>query len=392
MVVLKGTNQEFGRPYNRRIVLEAVRLHGPVTRAELAKKVGLTLQTVSTIVGELEAQGFVRSQRADGIGSRAPLISTNSNGGFAIGVYVSPLGLDAALINLAGEIVARERIEAVQAAPDTAFEMISELVRKLSAVRPEGRMLGVGMAMPGPFDVEAMSFVGSTTLVGWKGVRILDRLSKAVPYPAFVGVDTAAAAHAERLYGIGADFRDFYYLYFGVGLGGCFVHDGSAVRGAWGNAGEIGHIPVVANGEPCPCGNRGCLERYLSLDAYDRRPAGASLDDWIEGAAPLLHQAVVTLENLFDPETIIVGGVAPKDMMTKLVEASSVLPNSVAARSDRRVPRLVLSPSDDVVVRGAAALAVSGVLSPRLGQMFGEREARREWDPIMQRVTALETT
>ena len=390
MVVLKGTNQEFGRPFNRRIVLEAVRLHGPVTRAELAKRVGLTLQTVLTIVGELEAHGFVRSQRT-AAASRAPQITINPEGGFALGVHVSPLGLDAALINLAGEIVERKQIDALQVAPDAAFEMISNLVGELSATRADGRMLGVGVALPGPFDVEAMSFVGSTTLAGWKGVRILERLSKAVPYPAFVGVDTAAAAHAERLYGIGADFRTFYYLYFGVGLGGCHVQDGTTARGAWGNAGEIGHIPVVANGEPCPCGNRGCLERYLSLDAYDRRPAGTSLDDWIKQVTPVLHQAVVTIENLFDPETIIVGGLAPDEMMTKLVASASELPSSVAARSDRRVPRVVLSPSSDVVVRGAAALAVSGVLSPRLGQMFGQRDARRDRDPIMQGTTSLES-
>lgn len=388
--MLRGTNQEFGRPFNRRIVLEAVRLHGPVTRAELARQVGLTLQTVLTIVGELEEHGFVRSQPPPA-GSRAPQITINPEGGFAIGVQVSPRGLDAALINLAGEIVARREVEARQVAPDAAFEMISELVTELSASRADGRILGVGVAMPGPFDVEAMSFVGSTTMAGWKGVRILDRLSRAVPYPAFVGVDTAAAAHAERLYGIGADFRTFYYLYFGVGLGGCHVQDGTTSRGSWGNAGEIGHIPVVADGEPCPCGNRGCLERYLSLDAYDHRPAGLGLDDWIRQVTPVLHQAVITIENLFDPETIITGGLAPDEMMEKLVAAAAVLPNSVAARSDRRTPRVVLSSSRDVVVRGAAALVVSGVLSPRLGQMFGQRAARRDGDPIMQGTTSLES-
>ena len=72
----------------------------------------------------------------------------------------------------------------------------------------------------------------------------------------------------ERLYGIGAGYSEYYYLYFGVGLGGAMVHDGSVLRGAWGNAGEIGHIPAVPDGEPCPCGNRGCLERYLSLEAH----------------------------------------------------------------------------------------------------------------------------
>src|SRR5690606_2545781 len=119
-----------------------------------------------------------------------------------------------------------------QIEPEIAFKRIGELVCRLAALRPEGRILGVGMAMPGPFDVEAMSFVGPTTLEAWKGAAVEDRLSQTVPYPLFIGGDTAAAAEAERLYGVGGAFRSFYYLYFGVGLGGRLVSDGGVVRGA----------------------------------------------------------------------------------------------------------------------------------------------------------------
>src|SRR5690606_31284862 len=285
----RGTNQEFGRPYNRRVLLEAVRLHGPIARVELARHVGLTLQTVSNIVAELEGQGFVVAEA----GARAPRISINPEGGFAIGIHVTPLGLEAALVNLVGDIVARETLAAVQIEPEIAFKRIGELVRRLAALRPDGRILGVGMAMPGPFDVEAMSFVGPTTLEAWKGAAVQQRLSQTVPYPLFIGGDTAAAAEAERLYGVGAGFRNFYYLYFGGGHGGRPGSEGGAVRGAWGKAGEIGHLPVVPDGDWCPCGNQGCLERHLSLDAFERRPAGQSLGAWAAGAAPLLRTAVV---------------------------------------------------------------------------------------------------
>ena len=124
-------------------------------------------------------------------------------------------------------------------------------------MRVDGRMLGVGMAIPGPFGVDSMSFVGPTTLEGWAGIPIAERLTEETGLTAFVGVDLAAAALGERLYGAGLELRDFYYLYFGVGLGGCMVHDGQPLRGAFGNAGEIGHIPLVPDGDPCPCGNRG---------------------------------------------------------------------------------------------------------------------------------------
>ena len=123
------------------------------------------------------------------------------------------------------------------------------------------------------------------------------------------------------------------------------VHDGAALRGAWGNAGEIGHMPVMPDGDPCPCGNRGCLERYVSLEAWERRARVVGEQRWIVDVAPLFRAALVTIENLFDPETIVVGGLAPKRLLERLVDAAAPLPNSIAARSDRRAPRVTLSPS-----------------------------------------------
>ncbi|MCB1495254.1 MAG: ROK family transcriptional regulator [Bauldia sp.] len=386
-MVLRGTNQEFGRPYNRRIVLETIRLHGPITRAAIAKRVGLTIQTVSNIIRELEEQGFLLARREEprGRGSPASTLELDPEGGFAIGLHVTPRGIEAALINLAGEIIGRDEHALPHVDPDTAFREIETLVAGLSALRPEGRMLGVGMAMPGPFGVESMSFVGPTTLQGWKDVPVRDRLATATRLPAFIEVDLSAAAHGEHLYGLGNRFRDFYYLYFGVGLGGSMVHDGVALRGAWGNAGEIGHIPAIPGGDPCPCGNRGCLERYLSLEAYERRSGDIGEAAWLEEVAPILQSAVVTIENLFDPATIILGGLAPNNLLAKLIEAASPLPNSVAARGNRRAERLISSPAgQDAVLRGAAALAVSGVLSPRFGILFTQNEDRADRDPIMR--------
>ena len=156
------------------------------------------------------------------------------------------------------------------------------------------------------------------------------------------------------------------------------VHDGSALRGAWGNAGEIGHIPVIPGGEACPCGNSGCLERYLSLEAL-RRWNGSEAD-WVTEVAPIFHNAVAVIENLFDPETVILGGLASPDLLEMLAGSAAGLHNSVSARKDRTTPRVVVARGGQhSVLRGAAALAVSGVLSPRFGQMFAaERERERD--------------
>ncbi|HET7912503.1 MAG TPA: ROK family transcriptional regulator, partial [Pseudolabrys sp.] len=190
-MALKGTNQEFGRPYNRRLVLETIRLHAPVARSAIAKRVGLTVQTVSTIIRELDLQGFVRGARVRPRGRGLPptFLAINPEGGFAIGIHVTPISLKAALINLAGEVIGARERPLPQMRPDIAFREIGKLVAGLRKLRPDGRMLGIGLAMPGPFDVESMSFIGPTTLEGWKGIPVQDRLVKLTGLPAFIEVD-----------------------------------------------------------------------------------------------------------------------------------------------------------------------------------------------------------
>lgn len=376
-MALKGTNQEFGRPYNRRIVLESVRLHGPTTRGEIARRVGLTVQTVSTIVRELEEQNFLVSVREEPKGRGLPptTLRINPNGGFAIGIHVAPIGVSAALIDLNGDVVASLHQSVTNASPAAAFDIVGAMVPELAGRKPKGRMLGIGMALPGPFGVESMSFVGPTTMTGWENVAIRERLAELTGLPAFLETDMAAAALGEQLYGLGKQFSEYYYLYFGVGLGGAFVHEGRVMRGARGNAGEIGHVPVVPGGEACPCGNRGCLERYFSLDALRR----AKLDEaeWFETVKPIFRNAIIAIENLFDPQTVVLGGLASPDLLERMAKASADLPNSIGARRDRETPRVVVARGGEhSVLRGAAALAVSGVLSPRFGQMFaGGRDA-----------------
>lgn len=388
-MALRGTNQEFGRPYNRRIVLESIRLHGPLARGDIARRVGLTVQTVSTIVRELEEQGYILSLREEPKGRGLPpaTLRINPEGGYAVGIHVTPLGINAALINLRGDVIDSSHREAPNATPDLAFDLIGQMVPDLTRLRPGGRVLGIGMALPGPFGVESMSFVGPTTMAGWKHVALRERLAATTGLPAFFETDMAAAAMGERLYGLGSAYADYYYLYFGVGLGGVMVHDGTALRGAWGNAGEIGHIPAVPGGEPCPCGNSGCLERYLSLEAL-RRWNGSEAE-WVKEISPIFHSAIATIENLFDPETVILGGLASAELLERLAAtAAEGLRNSVSARTDRTSPRVVVaSGGQHAVLRGAAALAVSGVLSPRFGQIFtADRDRAR--DPLNGREIA----
>jgi predicted NBD/HSP70 family sugar kinase len=104
------------------------------------------------------------------------------------------------------------------------------------------------------------------------------------------------------------------------------------MRGTFGNAGEIGHMPLVPDGEACPCGNCGCLERYVSLEAFRRRRDAIGVEGWIEEAAPVLRAAIAIIENIFDPETIVIGGVDDELPLADLLARAEPLANSIGAR------------------------------------------------------------
>jgi predicted NBD/HSP70 family sugar kinase len=390
-MALRGTNQEFGRPYNRRIVLEAIRQHGPITRGDIAASVGLTVQTVSNITRELEDQDFICGTRnaPRARGYPATSLSINPDGGYAIGLNITPVGIEAALINLAGEIVAAQSRGRDCLTPDRALAEIRDIVADFKVSTSDKRVLGIGLAMPGPFDIESMSFVGPTTLQGWKDVPIQKELADIADCPAFIEMDHAAAAVGEHLYGAGRDYKDYYYIFFSMGLGGCMVHDGLPVRGSFSNAGEIGHIPIVPDGEPCPCGNSGCLERYVSLEALERRSAMIGMEGWLTEAAPVFRSAISTIENLFDPQTIIIGGMSGTDIPQKLLAMAEPLANSVSSRRNRTSPRIIFSTTGhDAALRGAASLAISGALAPRFGMMFKQDETGNPRDSVFDRGAA----
>jgi predicted NBD/HSP70 family sugar kinase len=205
------------------------------------------------------------------------------------------------------------------------------------------------------------------------------RLAEAVEAPAFVDVDVVAAALGEHLYGSARPYRNFYYLYFGLGLGGVMVNEGKPLRGAHGNAVEIGHLPLVPGGEACICGNNGCLERYLSFEALERRmktdgPVKGRAN-WIVDTAPLFRAAIRSIETLYDPATILIGFYGYSGVLADLIAAADPLDNSIAARADRSLPRLILTEhGDDAILRGAAALASDGVLAPAAELLMANRQ------------------
>src|ERR1700731_445641 len=339
-MVSRGTTQQSSAPYNRRIVLDVIRREGTISRKEIVERVSLSPQTVANITNDLESIGLIVARRFTGAKSpgQPPIaFELNPNAGHSIGISLEPGRASAALVNLVGEIVGRREVDVDTHDPRRALAamvgLINDLLRRPATSE---RIWGVGVALPGPLIETDISFVGPTALEGWKDLSVLDELRDETRLQVFYSVDSVAAALGETLFGVAKSLDNFFYMHFGVGLGGTLVVNRSAYRGANGNATEIGHIPIVPGGKTCYCGNAGCLERYLSLhslaealgvaDVRDRGAqlveqlqlnSNAALQTWCRQAAERLRDAICIIENMLDPRAIVIGGSAPKPLVER---------------------------------------------------------------------------
>ena len=398
---LPGANPSHARAHNRRVVLDVVRLLGPLSRAEIARATTLTAQAVSNIAQELIGLGLLREagRRRAALGQPPVDLAIAPAGAYAVGLHLDHHRVAGIVVDLAGVPTASAERPLDLADPGHAIPEMAALVGELlvKGATPRRRVWGIGVAIPGPFEVDWPAAHSPTVLPGWADFPAATELAQRLRLPVLVENDATAAAVGERLYGVARELRHFFYVYIGTGLGGGLFLDGQPYKGAWGNAGEFGHIVVERQGRPCHCGNRGCLERYLSLHAaYEAcRAAGLAVDTpadleasyragalaprrWLEGAAQHLRLALNTIENLLDPEAIVIGGPLPGLLIEQLVERLGPLAGSVSARRDRQRPRLLVAAAGkDSAALGAAALPIFEAMSPRLAVMLKRPAAGR---------------
>ncbi|MFK7852690.1 MAG: ROK family protein [Granulosicoccus sp.] len=385
-----GSNPERTRLHNRRLVLEQVRSLQPVGRAQIARATHLSVQAVSNIIAELQSDGWLKEsgRSSRGRGLPALLYTVKASGAAALGVEVRPDAVMAALVDLSGTTRFTDRMDLSSTDPAHVAAIVRDLkLRALSASKLAAhRLLGAGVVMPGPFGQVGLSDAGQSTLPNWSGTDAQALFTTALKVPVMLEHDSAAAALAERVGGVATEVDDYCFIYFGTGVGLGMMHGGRIHRGAFGNAGELGHVVVEPNGNPCACGNKGCLETYISrfsvqqhmlkegIDVNSSEQFQAIFDDrhpalmqWMASAATRLAQAIGMLENLMDPQTIILGGAFPDDMFDYWINSMRMLPGTVAERPNRSLARVVRGASGRMTASyGGAALILNDVFTPRL--------------------------
>ena len=259
----------------RTAVLAVLARQGPLSRAEVAERLGLSPATVTTITRRLLADGMVAEggPRTPPTGRPSIPVALVPDSAHALGVQVAREHVTVVLTRLDASVVRGFRQAFDPAAPD-AVGRLTDLIRAEidDAVRRGLPLLGVGVAVPGVVEPETGTLRMSVRL-GWTGLPLAATLRDALGLPVLVDNDISAVTATERLYGPGADCADFLLVAIGQGIGLGMVLDGAPYRGADGAAGEFGHLPVLPDGPVCSCGNRGCLETQVSTESLLRRAA-----------------------------------------------------------------------------------------------------------------------
>lgn len=385
-----GSNAERTRLHNRQVVLGHIRDRQPIGRAEIARISGLSTQAVSNIIAELAEDGFLVEAGRQSGGRGLPVLQyrLNGDGAAALGIEVRPDAMFAALVDLEGETLFTTRVALADNSPATVLQTARGVRAEALAADRLGkrRLLGAGVVMPGPFGNVGISGAGQSALQGWEGVDAVRLFEEALETVVIVENDATAAAVAELVRGVASGLRTFCFVYFGAGLGLGVVADGEVQRGAFGNAGELGHVVVRPEGRACACGNHGCLETYASRVAVRAHMARAGIDianvddierlyrennlhlmQWLEEAAAPLSQAIGMIENLFDPQAVIVGGAMPDVVLDHLIAALRLPGGSVAVRQGRETPRVLRGASGRLTAAlGGAALIIHDTITPRI--------------------------
>jgi predicted NBD/HSP70 family sugar kinase len=372
------------RRLNRRRVISALRQNGTISRAEIARRTGLSRSTVSSLVAELQSDGLVMEREEPGAahgeqGGRPPiLLSFDASAGAAVGIDFGHRHVRVAVADLSSTILA-ERAEpldtdhAAHEGLDVAIELIDEALAEAGVDR--SRVIGAGLGLPGPID-QADGVIGSSAILpGWVGVAAAEEMRGRLDVPVVVDNDANLGALAEFTHGAGRGATDLVYLKVSSGIGAGLILGGRLYRGWAGMAGELGHVLVDPEGAVCRCGNRGCLETAASTGALLemlRRSHGeltvaemlALARDGdlgcrrvIADAGRVVGSAAAFVFNVLNPQRLVVGGdlAAAGDLLLDGVRSSVRLAALPAAADAARVVAGVLG--DRAQVLGALALA-----------------------------------
>ncbi|WP_416975468.1 ROK family protein [Streptomyces sp. 4F14] len=386
---VSSDTQQGMRQRNLARVMHAVSAEGPLSRAAVASRIGLTRTAVSTLVDELIRAGLLEElgpERPGRVGRPGSALAVSRRGPAGIGAEIGVDHLAVCAVDLRGEVRARAERQGTNRgrSPAPVVAELDGLVREVVAeAREQGLWAaGLAVAVPGLVARDGRTVVRAPNL-DWHGVDLGELLPDR---PVFTADNEANLGALAELW-LGEDTpRDFLHVSAEIGIGAAVVVDGGLLRGTRGFAGELGHVPVHPDGPECVCGGRGCLEQYAGEEAVLRAaglaPGGDRVGllagraaDGDEAVRRALREAgtafgiaLTGAVNLLDPEGVVLGGA--------LAGLAPWLLPSLEAELARRTagpvcPVSVSRLGSEGPLLGAAHSVVRGVLDDPVGVGVG---------------------
>jgi predicted NBD/HSP70 family sugar kinase len=386
----RGSNHVGMRQFNERVVLQAIRLHGSLPKADIARITHLTPQTVQLIIGRLEADGLVHklAPLRGRVGQPSVPMALSPDGAFTIGIKIGRRSLDVLLVDFAAHVRERLTLDYDFPDPDTLFPQIHSRVQQLLATlgsERASRLHGVGIAAP-------LSLGGWQTLLGiapgqaekWAAIDIRARVAQMTPLPVHFVKDTAAACVAELVAGRGRSMRSFLYIFVDTFIGGGLVIDSHLHGGVSGNAGAVGSLPLAA--APAAGGLPPQMLSVASLFSLEARYRAAGLDPqawtdgraftsawrtetdaWVAESARAVGWAIASGACLLDIDGVIIDGVFNRELLSALLAA-------VHANLDQHSWEGVSRPQVLAGTIGSDARAIGGALLPLYAHFAPDRD------------------
>ncbi|GAA0402040.1 transcriptional regulator [Acrocarpospora corrugata] len=389
------------RRANLSLVLRQVSGSGPCSRSAVAAETGLNKNTVTSLVGELQARALVKEigpRHAGAVGRPSLALVLDGAGVGALGVEVNVDYIAAYATDLAGRVLADRRVgfDALGRDPGRSIDKLAQVIGR--TVADIGRLgvalAGITVAVPGLVDTSTGTVVVAPNL-GWRLVPLADRLRCAAiapDVPITVDNDANLAALAEYRCGVALGTANLIYLTGEVGVGCGIISGGRLLNGADGFAGEVGHIRVDPAGERCGCGRIGCWETKVGLAALVRMAAPdhaygvgppvvrdpeerlAEMEQQRAAGDPRVDAAITevgrwlgvgaaTLVNLFNPRVIVLGGYFAQ-LADRIIPVAQTELDQLSMRD--AADRCRLTASDlgfGAASRGAAHVVIERVLS-----------------------------
>jgi predicted NBD/HSP70 family sugar kinase len=376
-----GTNLERAGDHNQRVTLHAIRVNGPITRADLADITGLTPPAIANITRRLMQDNLIREAgRVRGARGQPPIkLVINPDSWFSIGVNVDRDHITLVVLDFLGSVRAKSAREIAFALPATVRTFFQRSVGHLldKAGISASQLVGIGVAFPDDITRAALP-EQPQEYSAWGSVVVEELFNQTLQVPVFVENDAAAAAMGEMQFGRGHQFQSFFYILITAALGGGLVIDGNYFRGANGRSAELGwlrgHDGFSTTRQLQNIVSLSALYTRLATQGYrvssprglTRLDAGGRrlVADWVETSVEALLETLLAINCLINPQAVLIGGRLPASIIEDLARRLNerLAPYAATMPAIAPVEKAVLS--DDAPAVGAAILPFTHRLLP----------------------------